>query len=86
MEVDLVSSHIVYQHLNGNLNLLDFKIVIANFSIGKHSNHQRAFPHQRAFQAGPANTPDHLPEYQVSRQQCMYCKTDGKDIKTFVKC
>ena len=26
-------------------------------------------------QAGSVNTPDHLAEYQVSRQQYMYCNT-----------
>ena len=72
--------------------MLDFKIVIANWLIGKYSNRQRAFPQscptkkKSTNQAGPVNTPDHLPEYQVSRQRCMYCKTGGKDIKTFVKC
>ena len=36
-------------------------------------------------QAGPAKTSDRLPEYYVSRQRCMYCKKDDKDIKPFVK-
>ena len=79
MNVALVNSLIVYQNLNGNLDFLDFKIVIANCLIGKHSNRQRAFPEsyptkrKSTNQASPANTPDHLSKYEVSRKQCMYC-------------
>ena len=92
MDVALVNSHIVYQHLNGNVNLLNFKIVIANDLTGKHSNRQGAFPQslptkrKSTNQASPANTPDRLAQYQVPRQRCIYCKTDSKYIKTFVIC
>ena len=92
MDVALGNSHIVYQELHGNLNLLDFKIVITNFFIGKISNRQRAFPQSRPTkrksesQAGPADTPDHLPVNKVSRKRCTCCKTNGKDINTFVRC
>ena len=84
---DLVNSHIVYQQLNANLNLFDVKLVTANSLIGKYSNRQRVFhqsqPTRRksASEVGPANTLAYCPEYQVSRQRCMYCKTDDKDIK-----
>ena len=67
VDVALVNNP-VYQQLNDNLNLLDFKIVLANSLIGKYSNHQRAFPRARQLkptsQTGPAGTPDHLREYQ----------------------
>ena len=72
MNVALASSHTVYQHVTGKLNLLDFKIVITNCLIGKHSNCQRAFPQKcpskrkSTNQAGSANTTDHFSEYQVS--------------------
>ena len=91
MDVALVNSHVVYQQLSGNPNLLDFKIAIANPLIGKNSNCQRAFAQSRLTkrnsdsQAGPADTPDHLPQHPVSQQRCMYCKTNGKDLKIFVR-
>ena len=56
------------------LILLDFKIMIANCLIGKHSNCQREKKRKSTSQAGSDNTLAHLPEYQVFRQQCMYCK------------
>lgn len=43
MDAAPVNSHIVYEKLNGNLNLLDFKIVVANFLIEKYRNRQRNF-------------------------------------------
>ena len=46
MDVALVSSH-VYEKLNYNFKLLDFKTVIANSRIGKYSYRQRAFPQSR---------------------------------------
>ena len=81
MGMTLLNSHIVYQQLNGNLNLLDFKVIIANSLIVKYSNRQRAFPQGRpgttkrkcTSQAGLADTPNHLPEYQVSRHRVV-CK------------
>ena len=48
MDVALVKSHIVYQHLNENLNLLDSKIVLGSFLIGKHNKSQK--PSQRVIQ------------------------------------
>ena len=72
MGMALLNSHIVYQQLNSNLNLLDFKVIIAKSLIVKYSNRQRAFP-QGPSQAGLADTPNHLPEYQVSRHKVV-CK------------
>ena len=93
MDVALVNSHIVYQSIGGSkLSLLDFKIVVAQNLIGKYTNRQRSFPQNRPSkrrfleEPGPANLPDHLPEYQVQRGRCHYCKIEGKDMKTFVKC
>ena len=54
MDVALVSSH-VYQRLNYNLKLLDFKTVIANSRIGKYSCLQRAFPQSRPTKAYPSS-------------------------------
>ena len=66
--------------------------MIAYCLIGKQNNRQRFFPQggptkrKSTNQTSPANTPDYFPEYQFSGQRCMYCETDCKDIKTFVKC
>lgn len=63
---------IVYQQLNAKLNFLDSEVIIANSLIGKYSNRQRAFPQSQptkrtsTSQAGSADAPDHLSEYQVS--------------------
>ena len=77
---DFSLSYLVYSILNGNLNLLiGFEIVIANWLentvIVKEPPTPGIVKLKSANQAGSVNTPDHLAEYQVSRQQCMYCKT-----------
>ena len=74
------------------LTLLDFKVVIAESLIGAYTNRQGAFPQFRPSkrksleQAGPVSAPDHLSEYQVSRNRCKYCKDEGLDNKAFVLC
>ena len=72
---------IVYQKLNGNLNVLDFENTIENSLIGKYSNHHKAFfqslPSIRnsTSQDGPADTPDHFPKYQ-----CVSMGGEGKKL------
>ena len=44
----LISSHIVYQQLNGNLQLLSFETVIVNSLTEKYNGSQGAFMHSKA--------------------------------------
>ena len=43
----LINSRIVYQELNGNLNLFDSKIVVVKSLNGKYGNRQIVFSHSR---------------------------------------
>ena len=67
------------------MNLLDYKISVAKSLIGSFCSRARSFPSQRTTKRKvmPSDFPQHLPEFQVSRRRCAYCKAEGKDTKTF---
>lgn len=71
----LLQAVIIHQQLNGNLNLVEIEIAIANSLIGRYGNRKRALPFSQSWstkrkstsQVGTADTPGHLPEYQVCK-------------------
>ena len=92
LDVSVVNSYLIFNSMFGvTMSLLDYKISVAKSLIGSFCSRARSFPSQRTTkrkisQVMPSDFPQHLPEFQVSRRRCAYCKAEGKDTKTFVAC
>ena len=65
----LLQAVIIHQQLNGNLNLVEFEIAIANSLIGRYGNRKRALPFSQSWSTkrkstSQVGTADHLVIFQ----------------------
>ena len=90
-DMALVNSYIVYSKLTQNkLSHYDFNVAVAKGLIGNYNSRKRnplTFrPTKRSSSNFPTEIPLHLPELEPSRGRCHYCKNEGKENRTFIKC
>ena len=90
-DMALVNAYMVYGELTlKKLAHLDFQVIVAKSLIGNYNN-QRGNPQKfrttkRVSGNFSTKTPSHLPELVPSHGRCHYCKNQGKQNGTFVKC
>ena len=89
MDVTCVNANIVSKLRDSKgMDFLDFKQVIAKGLIGMYHSRSRnpeTIKHsKRSFV--PTSAAIHLPEITDVRGKCEYCKNEGKESKTFIKC
>ena len=79
----LVNSYIVYSKLTQNkLSHNDFNVAVAKCLIGNYNSRKR-----NPLTSRPTNRSSiHFPELEPSRGRCHYCKNEGKENRTFIKC
>ena len=65
------------------MELLDFKIVLAKSLIGTYNSCSRntSVSHVSRQEVLPASVPLHLPVLQTTRGKCRYCYTEGIEKK-----
>ena len=74
LDIACVNSFIVYNKLNPNqLNMMDFKVIVAERLIGAYNSRERNYPVNRPnkrqrLTVGLPEKPQHLPIFQGSRQ------------------
>ena len=90
-DIAAVNAYMVYGELTlKKLAHLDFQVIVAKSLIGNYNN-QRGNPQKfrttkRVSGNFSTKTPSHLPELVPSHGRCHYCKNQGKQNETFVKC
>ena len=69
------------------MELLDFKIVLANLLIGTYNSHSRStlVSQVSCREVLPASPQRHLPVLQTMIRKCRYCNTEGIENKTYIK-
>ena len=89
MDMACVNAHVVsiLRDPKG-VELLDFKQDVAKGLIGIYNTRSRNPPSikqsKRSFQPKPV--PIHLPVVGSTRGKCEYCKNEGKENKSYIKC
>ena len=89
MDVSVVNSHSIYKVLYPKeMELLDFKIVLANSLIGTYDIRSRNtwVSHVPRREVLPASVALHVLVLRTTSFNCRYCYTGGIENKTYIQC
>ena len=89
MDVSVVNSHSIYKVLYPKeMELLDFKIVLANSLIGTYDIRSRntRVSHVPRREVLPASVALHVLVLRTTSFNCRYCYTGGIENKTYIQC
>ena len=94
MGVACANNCIVYNMMHPNdFALLDFKIIVSTYLIGRYTSRSRAPPYDKKgskrkyqYQLEQDNLPSNLQEFENIQWRCEYCYKERINLKTYVKC
>ena len=86
IDSSVVNSHAIWKVLSPKeIELLDFKIVLAKLLIGTYDSWNTLVSHVFFREVLPGSVLIHLPVCQAKRGKCRYCFTGGIGNKTYIQ-